>query len=51
LKQRARVNEIMDWLNTNFYREWGYGLCYPYLVLEPHMSECRFLGTKVLQRC
>ena len=25
LKQRARVNEIMDWLNTNFYREWAYG--------------------------
>ena len=19
----------MDWLNTNFYREYGYGLCYP----------------------
>jgi len=29
LKQRARVNEMMDWLNTNFYREFGYGLCYP----------------------
>ena len=29
LKQRAKVNELMDWLNTNFYREWGYGLCYP----------------------
>ena len=34
LKQRARVNEIMDWLNTNFYREWAYGLCYPQLF--PH---------------
>jgi glutathione S-transferase len=21
LKQRAKVNEVMDWLNTNFYRE------------------------------
>jgi glutathione S-transferase len=29
LKARARVNEMMDWLNTNFYREYGYGLCYP----------------------
>src|SRR3984957_6817917 len=29
LKQRAKVNEIMDWLNTNFYRDYGYGLCYP----------------------
>src|SRR6187402_2464099 len=23
--------EIMDWLNTNFYREWAYGMCYPQL--------------------
>lgn len=29
LKQRAKVNEIMDWFNTNFYRDYGYGLCYP----------------------
>jgi glutathione S-transferase len=29
LKKRARVNEMMDWLNTQFYRDWGYGLCYP----------------------
>jgi glutathione S-transferase len=31
LKARAKVNEMMDWLNTNFYREWGYNLCYPQL--------------------
>ena len=36
LKQRAKVNEIMDWINTNFYREFGYGLCYPQLF--PHMK-------------
>ena len=36
LKQRARVNEIMDWLNTNFYREWAYGMCYPQLF--PHLK-------------
>lgn len=29
LKQRARVNEMMDWLNSNFYRDYGYGLIYP----------------------
>lgn len=29
LKQRAKVNEMMDWINTNFYRDWGYNLCYP----------------------
>ncbi len=25
LKERAKVNEAMDWINTNFYRDWGYG--------------------------
>ena len=34
LKQRAKVNEMMDWINTNFYRDWGYNLCYPQLF--PH---------------
>src|SRR5262249_12352470 len=34
LKQRAKVNEVMDWINTNFYRDWGYGLAYPQLF--PH---------------
>lgn len=29
LKARARVNERMDWLNTQFYREYGYHLVYP----------------------
>jgi glutathione S-transferase len=31
LKQRARVNERMDWLNTGCYRDLGYGLIYPQL--------------------
>ena len=34
LKLRARVNEAMDWFNSNFYRDWGYGLVYPQLF--PH---------------
>lgn len=29
LRKRARVNEMMDWLNSNFYRDFGYGLVYP----------------------
>jgi glutathione S-transferase len=29
LKARARVNERMDWFNTQFYREYGYHLVYP----------------------
>ena len=31
LHSRARVNERMDWLNTQFYRDFGYGLVYPQL--------------------
>jgi 2-polyprenyl-6-methoxyphenol hydroxylase-like FAD-dependent oxidoreductase/glutathione S-transferase len=31
LKKRAKVDEIMDWLNTQFYRDWAYNLCYPQL--------------------
>jgi glutathione S-transferase len=34
LKKRAKVNEVMDWANSNFYRDWGYNLCYPQLF--PH---------------
>lgn len=29
LKQRARINECMDWFNTGLYRDLGYGLIYP----------------------
>ena len=29
LQARARVNEIMDWFNSNLYREIGYHLVYP----------------------
>ena len=34
LKKRAKVNEVMDWLNTQLYRDFGYGLIYPQLF--PH---------------
>ncbi len=34
LRRRARVNEVMDWLNTGFYRDFGYGLVYPQIF--PH---------------
>src|SRR5206468_10650989 len=34
LRKRARVNEMMDWLNTGFYRDFGYGLVYPQIF--PH---------------
>lgn len=28
LQARARVNETMDWFNTGFYRDFGYGVVY-----------------------
>jgi glutathione S-transferase len=34
LKQRARVDEVMDWFNTQFYRDFGYGMLYPQVF--PH---------------
>ena len=34
LKKRAVINERLDWFNTNFFREYGYGFCYPQLY--PH---------------
>jgi len=34
LRRRAHVNEMMDWLNTGFYRDFAYGLVYPQLF--PH---------------
>lgn len=34
LKERARVHEMMDWLNSNFYKDFAYGVVYPQLF--PH---------------
>ena len=34
LKKRARVDEAMDWFNTQFYRDFGYGMVYPQVF--PH---------------
>ena len=34
LKKRAKVNEIMDWFNTHFYHDYGYGVVYPQIY--PH---------------
>lgn len=32
LRERARVNERMDWFNTGLYRDLGYGLVYPQVI-------------------
>ncbi|MCA9662982.1 MAG: glutathione S-transferase family protein, partial [Myxococcales bacterium] len=34
LQARARVNEVMDWFNTGFYRELAYHVVYPQVF--PH---------------
>jgi glutathione S-transferase len=35
LKTRARVNQMMDWFNTGFYRDHGYGLVYAQTISLP----------------
>ena len=35
-KQRARVDERLDWFNSNFYRDWGYNFVYPQTF--PHLK-------------
>jgi glutathione S-transferase len=32
LKQRARVNQMMDWFNTGFYHAYGYDFVYPQIL-------------------
>jgi glutathione S-transferase len=34
IRQRGEVDEAMDWFNTQFYRDFGYGLVYPQVF--PH---------------
>jgi glutathione S-transferase len=36
LRQRAKVDEMLDWFNSNFYKDFGYGLVYPQLF--PHLK-------------
>ena len=35
-RARAKVDEALDWFNSNFYRDWGYGLIYPQVF--PHLK-------------
>jgi len=34
LKKRARIDEVMEWFYSNYYKDFGYGLVYPQLF--PH---------------
>jgi glutathione S-transferase len=48
LQARARVNERMDWFNTNHYREWGYHLIYPQ-VFPHHLRTPEAAQTSLLE--
>jgi glutathione S-transferase len=39
LRERARVNEAMDWINSNLYRDLGYGVAYPQLFPHHHRGD------------
>jgi glutathione S-transferase len=43
LRERARVNEAMDWLNANLYRDLGFNMVYPQLF--PHHARRSAEGT------
>lgn len=47
---RARVNEQMDWFNTGFYREWGYGVIYPKVLAYTAYADAHVQKT-VSDRC
>ncbi len=36
LRERARVNEAMDWCNANLYRDLGFNLVYPQIFPHHH---------------
>ncbi len=48
LKKRAKVNERMDWFNTNFYRDWAYNLIYPQ-IFPHHKRQTDDIQTGTLQ--
>jgi glutathione S-transferase len=49
LRARAHVNEVMDWFNTGFYRDLGYGLVYQKALPKFHFSNS-VTQTEVLGR-
>ncbi len=42
----SRVNEMMDWLHTGFYRDFGYGLVYPQ-VFQHHRRRSDEVGPQL----
>jgi glutathione S-transferase len=50
LRERARVNEAMDWFNTGFYRDMGYGVVYPQINPAQHGFSSRATQSDVMLR-
>ena len=48
LRERARVNERMDWFNTSFSREVGYGLVYSQIFPKYRLADERAQSEKLL---
>ncbi|HWH17492.1 MAG TPA: glutathione S-transferase family protein [Allosphingosinicella sp.] len=38
---RARVDEALDWFNTGFYRDFGYGVVYPQILPHYRVDEAQ----------
>jgi glutathione S-transferase len=49
-RARARVHEAMDWFNTGFYRDLGYGVVYPQIVPAQHGFANPKTQTDVIRR-
>jgi glutathione S-transferase len=41
LRGRARVDEALDWFNTGFYRDHGYGIVYPQILPHYRIDEAQ----------
>ena len=41
LRARARVDEALDWFNTGFYRDHGYGIVYPQILPHYQVDEAQ----------
>jgi glutathione S-transferase len=46
-RMRARIHEFMDWFNTGFYRDFGYGFIYPQVMPQHRRPDPRAQETTV----
>ena len=46
LRARARVDEALDWFNTNLYRDLGYGVVYPQLLDHMRVDDAQLAALR-----